>query len=208
LKPIGRTLVTALVAHSVKDADQLVTSSMFLSLNLQLQESDIPIEELTRDVKEASLSIVQLAKLKRMAEKFAKLIFLDTDFQPVVFMNKLKRTFFNYSPLVVTQEFSGMLKNIIQESGLKRVLPSEPKESWLYIKIPMHSALEIDGSLKLAAYCSMKLSLTIEQQVIEKTCRLKQIHFKIEEKRGADGDEILATKITFMRSIDFFVDFE
>ncbi len=67
-----------------------------------MSESETPIEELTRQVEDKSLSIIQLAKLKRMADKFAKLVFIDSDFSPITFANKLKRTFLNYSPLTVT----------------------------------------------------------------------------------------------------------
>jgi hypothetical protein len=101
-----------MVAFTTTEIEKLTSSVFFLNMNLQLSESETPIEELTRTVQDQSLNIVQLAKLKRMAEKFAKLVFLDTDFQPVIFANKLKRTFTNYSPLIITQEFADMLKNI------------------------------------------------------------------------------------------------
>jgi len=38
-------------------------------------------------------------------------------------------------------------------------LPTEPKEAFLYFKIPMHTVLEIDGSFKLSVRAVISLTL-------------------------------------------------
>ena len=42
------------------------------------------------------------------------------------------------------------------------MIPENPKESFLYLKIPMHSVIEVDGSFRISLKSILSLNLVLE----------------------------------------------